>query len=93
MVVELHAAVRFAWLWKNSTGNLSFKQSIINRLIFIAYNVVWWIPIVLPFTKTINYNAGFMTFTIITVVRLSANLYRNNVLTLEQAVSFPFRIP
>ena len=91
MVVELHAAVRFAWLWKNSTGNVSFKQSLINRLIFIAYDVVWWIPIVLPFTKTINYIAGFMTFTIITVARLSANLYRNNVLTLEQAVSFPFR--
>ena len=51
------------------------------------------IPIVLPFTKTINYIAGFMTFTIMTVVRLSANLYRNNVLTLEQAVSFAFRIP
>ena len=64
-----------------------------NKLIFIAYNVVWWIPVVLPLTKTISYNAGFIVFTGITVVRLSANLYRNNVLTLEQAVRFPFRIP
>ncbi len=69
------------------------SQSTINRLTFITYNVVWWIPVIIPFTKLMSYEVGFISFTIITGVRLGANLYRNNVLTLEQAVRFPFRIP
>jgi len=59
----------------------------------VAYNLVWWVPIVLPFTKTIDYRTGFLAFTAITVLRLCANLYRNNVLELEQAERFPFRAP
>ena len=58
------------------------------RLIF---NAVWWVPILLPFIGTMDYRTGFITFGVITVIRLIANLYRNNVLTPEQAEIFPFR--
>jgi hypothetical protein len=57
----------------------------------MAYNAAWLIPILLPFIETIDYSTGFIAFTVITVVRLGANLYLNNVLKPEQAESFPFR--
>ena len=85
--------MRFAWLRKNSDSQVSVNQSLINQIIYIAYNVIWWIPIVLPFTKIIDYRTGFIAFFIITVIRAVANLYRNNFLTLEQAESFPLRAP
>jgi len=69
------------------------QQSFTNRLIFIAYNVVWWIPIVLPFTGLIDYRTGFIAFFVITIIRAAVNLYRNNVLKPEQADSFPLRAP
>ena len=85
--------MRFAWLRKNSANQVSVKQSFTNRLIFIAYNVVWWIPIVLPFIGAIDYRTGFIAFFVVTVIRAGANLYRNNVLKPEQAESFPLRAP
>jgi len=85
--------MRFAWLRENSANHVSAKQSFTNRLIFIAYNVVWWIPIVLPFTKTIDYRTGFIAFFVVTIIRAGVNLYRNNVLKPEQAESFPLRAP
>jgi hypothetical protein len=63
------------------------------NLIFVAYNVIYWIPIILPFTGTIDYRTGFIAFFIVVIIRAVANLYRNNVLTLEQAEIYPFRIP
>ena len=59
----------------------------------IAYNVAWWIPIILTFTKTIDYNTGFIAFFAVTVIRLVANLIRNNVLKPEQGENFPLRSP
>jgi hypothetical protein len=85
--------MRFAWLRKNAANGGAVKQSAANQLTLIVYNLVWWVPIVLPILKIIDYGTGFIAFTIITAVRLSANLYRNNVLTLEQAERFPFRAP
>ena len=85
--------MRFAWLRKNAADDTSVTLSTSNRLALAVYNLVWWVPIVLPITKTIDYDTGFIAFTAITAVRLSANLYRNNVLTLEQAERFPFRAP
>jgi hypothetical protein len=83
--------MRFAWLRNNSADYVSVKPSFTNRLIFIAYNVVWWIPIVLPFTKIIDYRTGFIAFFVVTIIRAGVNLYRNNVLNPEQAESFPLR--
>jgi hypothetical protein len=85
--------MRFAWLRKNSVNDISVEQSFTNRLIYIAYNVIWWIPIVLPFIKIIDYRTGFIAFFIVTIIRAVANLYRNNVLTPEQAESYPLRAP
>ena len=85
--------MRFAWLRKNSADYVSVEQSFTNRLIYIAYNVIWWIPIVLPFTKIIDYRTGFIAFFVVTVIRAGVNLYRNNVLNPEQAESFPLRSP
>jgi nicotinamide riboside transporter PnuC len=83
--------MRFAWQRKNSTSFVPVKQSFTNRLLYIAYNVVWWIPIVLAFTKTIDYRTGFIAFFVVTIIRAGANLLRNNVLKPEQAENFPLR--
>jgi len=85
--------MRFAWLRENSEDHVPVKPSLVNRLIFIAYNLAWWIPIVLGFTKVLDYRTAFIAFFIITIIRAIANLIRNNILTLEQAESFPFRAP
>lgn len=87
--------MRFARLRKNSGDDAAVKQSFTNRLIFVAYNVVWWIPIVLPILGVIDYNTGFVAFAAITVVRAGANLATNNVLKLtrEQFERYPFRTP
>jgi hypothetical protein len=85
--------MRFAWLREQSGEHVSVKPSLANRLTFIAYNVIWWIPIVLAFTKIIDYRTAFIAFLVITIIRAIANVIRNNVLTLEQAEIFPFRAP
>ena len=94
-VVEVHSAKRFAWQRKNSTDPIPVKLKFTNplNLVFVAYNVIYWIPIILPFTKIIDYRTGFIAFFVVIIIRAVANLYRNNVLTLEQAEIYPFRIP
>jgi len=69
------------------------EQSCTSRLIYVAYNIFWFVPVVLPFTKIIDYRTGFIAFFIFTIIRAIANMYRNNVLTTEQAESFPLRAP
>ena len=83
--------MRFAWLNKDSATNGSDTQSFTNRLVYIAYNVVWWIPVVLAVTKIIDYQTAFIALFVLTVTRAVVNLYRNNVLNPEQAESFPLR--
>ena len=85
--------MRFAWLKEKSGNDVPVKQSTTSRLIYVAYNVIWWIPIVLPFIKIIDYRTGFIAFVIVTIIRAVANLYRNNFLTPEQAEIFPLRAP
>lgn len=85
--------MRFAWLQKNSAADAPGRQSFINRLTLTLYNLAWWVPILLPFTKTIDYPTGTIMFTAITLIRLIANVYRNNFLPLDRAVSFPLRSP
>jgi hypothetical protein len=63
------------------------------RLIFITYNAVYWIPIILPFTRVMDYRTGFIVFFGIIVIRAIFNAYRNNFLTLEQGERFPLRTP
>jgi len=93
VVVEQHATMRFAWLREQSGNDAPAEQSLSNRLILIAYNVIWWVPIVLGFAKVIDYRTASIAFLIITIIRAVANVYRNNVLAPEQAETFPLRSP
>lgn len=85
--------MRFAWFRKTSPAFMPGYQSAINRVLFVGFNVVYWVPVVLPIAGVIDYRACCVGFTAIIVTRLVLNLYRNNVLTPQQAVYFPFRAP
>jgi hypothetical protein len=85
--------MQLAWQRENSPNTVSVKQSITNRLVYIAYNIIYFVPIVLPFTKVIDYSTGFIMLFIVLIIRAIVNIYRNNVLNLEQAESLPFRSP
>jgi len=50
-------------------------------------------PVILAFTKVIDYRTGFIAFFIVIIIRGVANLVRNNILKPEQAESFPLRSP
>ena len=84
--------MRFAWQRKNSADKVPAKQSSTDRIIYIIYNVVYWLPIVLTVTKVIDYRTGFITFSIILIIRAAANLYRNNT-SPEQGEYFALRSP
>ena len=83
--------MRFAWINKDSAVDVPVKESSIGRVIYIAYNLIWWIPIVLAIIKIIDFRMAFIALFVLTVIRAGVNLYRNNVLNPEQAVSFPLR--
>ena len=83
--------MRFAWINKDSANDVPTKQSSINRVIYIAYNLIWWIPIVLVVIKIIDYQTAFIALFVLTVIRAIVNLFRNNVLNPKQAESFPLR--
>jgi hypothetical protein len=85
--------MRFAWLRKIAANGATISPNAADRLTLAAYNLVWWVPIVLSVAKIIDYGTGFVAFAVVTAARLGANLYRNNILTLEQAERFPFRAP
>ena len=85
--------MRFAWLrTRAGLGDLS-PLSTVGRMLMIGYNVVWWVPAILPLLGTISYRAGFAGFLAITLFRAAVNLYRNNVLSAESAQRFPLRSP
>ena len=85
--------MRFAWLRSKDGSDTAPGMSSTARLVFIAYNVVWWVPVVLAFAGVVSYRAGFITFLAITTFRAAANLYRNNVLPLEAAQRVVLRSP
>jgi len=83
--------MRFAWINKDSANDVPTEQSSINRVTYIAYNLIWWIPIVLVVIKIIDYQTAFIALFVLTVIRAIVNLFRNNVLDPEQAKYFPLR--
>ena len=88
--------MRFALLRKQSGKPVPPKLRVTHplNLIFLFYNIViYWTPIILPFTGAIDYRTGFIVFFIVIIIRGIANLVRNNVLMPEQAESFPLRSP
>jgi len=85
--------MRFAWQRENSANQVPAQASLTSRLVYAAYNILYWMPIVLPFTRAMDYRTGFVTLFAVLIFRSGANLYRNNFLKLEQAETFPFRSP
>ena len=85
--------MRFAWLRENSPDAESIKPGSLNRSVYILYNAVYWVPIILPFLGIIDYQTGFYLLTAVLLTRLVANLYRNNYLSLAQAEVFALRSP
>lgn len=84
--------MRFAWLRKKQ-GLEDPKMSTGARLIYIGYNAIWWLPVVLVVFGVWSYRAGTVGFVVVTGFRALANLYRNNVLSIEGAQRFPLRSP
>lgn len=93
--MEQHTNLRFAWLRKKSgktiPPRLRFSHSM--NLVFLAYNLVYWIPMILGFTKVIDYSTAFIWFFAILVIRGIANSIRNNVLIPEKGEKFVLRSP
>ena len=85
--------MRFAWQRENSANPVRTQASLLSRLVYAAYNIVYWAPIVLPLTRRVDYRTGFVALFAVLIFRSAANLYRNNFLRLEQAEVFPFRSP
>ena len=84
--------MRFAWLRKKQ-GLEDPQLSSSARLIYIGYNLIWWLPVVLVALGIWSYRAAAIGFAVVTVFRTLANLYRNNVLSIEAAQRFPLRSP
>jgi hypothetical protein len=84
--------MRFAWLRTKEARDLP-PSAPNERVTLIAYNVVWWLPVVLPFIGVISYGVGFGAFLIITVFRALVNVYRVNVLPVAKAEHLPLRSP
>ncbi len=85
--------MRFAWQRENSPSRVPAQASLSGRIVYAAYNILYWVPIVLPFTRAMDYRTGFVALFVVLIFRSAANLYRNNFLQLEQAETFPFRSP
>ena len=68
-------------------------MSAASRLLLIVYNVVWWVPVVLPLFGVMSYRAGTIVFFTVTLTRVAINLYRNNVMSVDAAQRFPLRQP
>lgn len=59
----------------------------------IAYNVAWWVPVVLPILGVMSYRVGFLAFLAVTVVRALVNGYRINFMPVAAAERLPLRSP
>ena len=90
-LVEQLSNMQCAWINKDSANDVPNEQSSFNRVIYIAYNLIWWLPIVLVVFKIIDYRTAFIALFGLTAIRAIVNLFRNNVLNPKQAESFPLR--
>jgi hypothetical protein len=84
--------MRFAWL-RTKEGRDAPAVTATERLTLIAYNVAWWVPVVMPILGVISYRAGFVAFSAVTIVRALVNGYRINVMPIAAAERLPLRQP
>ncbi len=85
--------MRFAWLQATRGTKPARSPTAADRLALVAYNSLWWAPLALVLAGLISADAGLVAFLAISVGRSAVNLYRVNVLSVEKALSFPFRLP
>ena len=85
--------MRFAWLRQQAGQDELVRQTAIAIIIFVAYNLVYWVPLALPIIGTIDYRTGVIAFAIVIAIRGALNGYRVNVLPVEQGQRFPLRAP
>ena len=90
--MEQHSGLRFAWL-RIKQGIEDPAMSAAARLIFIGYNVIWWLPVVMVIFGVWSFRAGAVGFVVVTVIRALLNLYRNNAMPIGAAHRFPLRSP
>ena len=84
--------MRFAWLRTKESRDAP-APTLRQRLTLIAYNVIWWVPVVLPILGVMSYWVGFIAFLAVTMVRAMVNGYRINVMPVAAAERFPLRQP
>ncbi len=84
--------MRFAWLRTKERRDTPAATSS-ERLTLVAYNVAWWVPIVMPILGVISYRVGFVAFLIVTMVRALVNGYQINVMPVAAAERLPLRQP
>ncbi|MGB5757373.1 MAG: hypothetical protein WBM50_10695 [Acidimicrobiales bacterium] len=84
--------MRFAWL-RTKENRDAPAVTLGERLILVAYNVAFWVPVAMPILGVISYRVGFVAFLAITVVRALINGYRINVMPVAAAERMPFRQP
>ncbi len=63
------------------------------RVALVGYNLVWWVPLVLPALGVVSYRQGFVAFLVITSLRALINSYRINVMPVATAERLPLRQP
>ncbi len=85
--------MRFAWMRSKEGPEQSPALSSAERFVFVAYNVVWWVPVFLAVVGILSWRAGSLGFLGVTVFRAVANVYRNNVLPVAAGQRFPLRSP
>ena len=87
--------MRFASLQNNAPNYESVKQGYAHplALIRLVYNALFWV-FLLPFLTGLDYGIGFVTFSIVILIRFALSIYTNNFanLTPQQFDSYPFRI-
>lgn len=84
--------MRFAWL-RDREGRAEPASTPADRATLIAYNLVWWVPLVLPVVGLMSYRSGLIVFLVVTVFRAVVNAYRVNLLPVERAERLPLRSP
>ncbi|MDW3178795.1 MAG: hypothetical protein R8J94_15495 [Acidimicrobiia bacterium] len=92
-MVEQHSAVRFAWLRRRDGSGPPPVLSGTRKFSLIAYNAVWWLPIALAIVGIVSARFAFLGFLAFSVFRAAVNLYRNNIMPVDQAELFPLRLP
>ena len=85
--------MRFAWLRSKEGSEQPPAMTSADRLIFVTYNLIWWVPVLLVVVGIVSFWAGSLGFLVVSVLRAVVNVYRNNVLPVEAAQRFPLRSP